>query len=127
MRIYARHVHRFSHSAQEPKLLQITAHPHPYISHSNDAVRSYLLSRLTPLGDQYSHVHISNDLVSNASWSSSSTGIYFEGTNILVKIDGTSSTAGGVLTLVLITLRLSSHSTWEHRRWYGCSDATATR
>jgi Zn-dependent M28 family amino/carboxypeptidase len=36
------------------------------------------------------------DLVSNASWSLSSTGVYFEGTNILVKIDGT-STAGGVL------------------------------
>jgi Zn-dependent M28 family amino/carboxypeptidase len=42
-------------------------------------------------------VHISNDLVSNASWSLSSTGIYFEGTNILVKIDGTSTTDGGVL------------------------------
>jgi acetylornithine deacetylase/succinyl-diaminopimelate desuccinylase-like protein len=79
--------------------LQITAHPHPYISHSNDAVRSYLLSRLTPLGDQYPHVHISNDLVSNASWSLSSTGVYFEGTNIVVKIDGTSTTDGdgGVL------------------------------
>ena len=78
-------------------MLQITAHPHPYISHSNDAVRSYLLSRLTPLGDQFSYVHIANDLVSNVSWSSSSTGVYFEGTNILVKIDGTSTTAGGVL------------------------------
>ena len=96
MRIYARHVRWFSHSALT-KLLQITAHPHPYISHSNDAVRSYLLSRLTPLGDQYPHVHISNDLVSNASWSFFSTGVYFEGTNILVKIDGTSTTAGGVL------------------------------
>jgi hypothetical protein len=95
--IYARHVHWFAHSALDPKLLQITAHPHPYISHSNDAVRSYLLSRLSSLGDRYSHVHISNDLVSNASWSRSSTAVYFEGTNILVKIDGTSTTAGGVL------------------------------
>ena len=87
----------FSDSALEPKLWQITAHPHPYISHSNDAVRSYILSRLTPLEDQYSHVHISDDLVSNASWSFSTTGVYFEGTNILVKIDGTDSTTGGVL------------------------------
>ena len=40
-------------------------------------------------------MHISDDLFSNASWSSGSTGVYFEGTNILVKIDGTSATAGG--------------------------------
>ena len=40
-------------------------------------------------------MHICDDLVSNASWSISSTGVYFEGTNILVKIDGTSNTAGG--------------------------------
>ena len=76
---------------------QITAHPHPYNSHSNDVVRSYLLSRLAPLEEQYPHVHISDDLVSNGSWSSSSTAVYFEGTNILVKIDGTSTSAGGVL------------------------------
>jgi Zn-dependent M28 family amino/carboxypeptidase len=42
-------------------------------------------------------VHISDDLISNGSWCSSSTAVYFEGTNILVKIDGTSTSAGGVL------------------------------
>ncbi|KAF8814879.1 hypothetical protein BYT27DRAFT_7081330 [Phlegmacium glaucopus] len=79
-------------------LRQITAHPHPYNSHSNDAVRSYLLSRLIPQGEQYPHVHISNDITTNGSWSLASSGVYFEGTNILVKIDGTSTaTSGGVL------------------------------
>ena len=42
-------------------------------------------------------MHISDDLISNGSWSASSTAVYFEGTNILVKIDGTSSSVGGVL------------------------------
>ena len=32
MRIYARHIHWFSHSALELKVLRITAHPHPSIS-----------------------------------------------------------------------------------------------
>ncbi|KAF8161606.1 hypothetical protein B0H34DRAFT_796365 [Crassisporium funariophilum] len=79
-------------------LRHITAHPHPYNSHANDAVRSYLLSRLQPLTRQYPFLHISNDLVSNGSWASSLYGVYFEGTNILVKIDGTSrSASGGIL------------------------------
>ena len=51
-----------------------------------------------PLEDEYPHVHIADDLISNGSWSSASqpsasqsSGVYFEGTNILVKIDGTST------------------------------------
>lgn len=36
-----------------------------------------------------SFTHISNDLVSNASYTSSGRAFYFEGTNILVKVDGT--------------------------------------
>jgi Zn-dependent M28 family amino/carboxypeptidase len=31
---------------------------------------------------------VSNDLISNGSWSEGKQGVYFEGTNILVKIDG---------------------------------------
>jgi Zn-dependent M28 family amino/carboxypeptidase len=44
-------------------------------------------------------VHISDDLVSNGSWTNAGvTGVYFEGTNVLVKVDGTDSERhGGVL------------------------------
>lgn len=75
---------------------QITARPHPYISHANDDVRSYLLSRLRPIALAHSYVHLSDDLTSNASYvepgsiaGQNDRGVYFEGTNILVKIDGT--------------------------------------
>jgi hypothetical protein len=70
--------------------LQITAHPHPYNSHANDRVRSHLLQRLQYIAQDYPHVHVDDDLRSNGSWAEYS-GIYFEGTNVLVKIDGTSS------------------------------------
>ncbi|KAF9552593.1 hypothetical protein CPC08DRAFT_822791 [Agrocybe pediades] len=76
-------------------LRHIAARPHPYNSHANDVVREYLLSRLSPLVKEYTHVHISDDLVSNGSWAGPAYGSYFEGTNILVKIDGTGT--GGVL------------------------------
>ena len=69
---------------------QITAHPHPYNSHANDRVRSYLLQRLQHIAQDYPHVHVDDDLRSNGSWAGAY-GIYFEGTNLLVKIDGTSS------------------------------------
>ena len=86
-------------SARFPPLLgwilkfhfQITAHPHPYNSHYNDAVHAYILSRLRPVAASTSYVHISNDQTSNGSWASPGYGVYFEGTNILVKIDGKSS------------------------------------
>lgn len=45
-------------------------------------------------------VHISNDIISNGSWAAAAYGVYFEGTNILVRIDGTDpnfSNTGGVL------------------------------
>ncbi|KAH9927741.1 uncharacterized protein B0H18DRAFT_1159691 [Fomitopsis serialis] len=77
-------------------LHQITVRPHPYLSHANDDVRAYLLSQLELVAAQYDHVHLSDDLTSNASFVSGGilkgqtrTGVYFEGTNILVKIDGT--------------------------------------
>ncbi|EGO00552.1 hypothetical protein SERLA73DRAFT_50249 [Serpula lacrymans var. lacrymans S7.3] len=86
-------------------LQQITTRPHPYNSHSNDLVHSYILSRLQSVASQYPHVSVCDDVVSNASWgggllSTRPYGVYFEGINILVKIDGTESEysdKGGVL------------------------------
>ncbi|KAF8078261.1 putative zinc metalloprotease [Lyophyllum atratum] len=63
----------------------ITTRPHPYNSHANDLVHAYLLSRLEPLATAYPHVHLVDDCTSNASYNQ----VYFEGTNILVRIDGT--------------------------------------
>ena len=46
---------------------------------------------------EYSHVQVSDDNLSNATYASDVV-VYFEGTNVLVKIDGKNSEAqGGVL------------------------------
>lgn len=69
---------------------QITARPHPLDSHANDEVRDYLLGRLQPVVDACSYMDLSDDLTSNATYYTGADGVaYFEGSNILVKIDGT--------------------------------------
>ena len=67
--------------------------PHPYNSHANDVARKYLLSRLEPIAAAHAHVSLVDDLQSAGSWGDS----YFEGTNILVKIEGTDPKADAVL------------------------------
>ncbi|KAF2269034.1 endoplasmic reticulum metallopeptidase 1 [Lojkania enalia] len=70
----------------------ITRSFHPYNSHANDHVRSYLLSRVKQivtskdLGSD--RVEIIDDTVSNTTFSSGNTTVYFEGTNIIVAIRG---------------------------------------
>ncbi|KAG6919588.1 hypothetical protein DXG01_004252 [Tephrocybe rancida] len=82
----------------------ISTRPHPYSSHANDLVHAHLLARLAPIAATYPHVHIVEDRVSNASYEQ----IYFEGTNILVKVDGTS---GDQLGAVLFSAHYDSVST----------------
>lgn len=51
------------------------------------------------IAEQYPHVRVIDDLLSNGSWASNY-GVYFEGTNILVKIEGSNPDYrdnGGVL------------------------------
>ncbi|EKM53681.1 uncharacterized protein PHACADRAFT_125584 [Phanerochaete carnosa HHB-10118-sp] len=67
----------------------ITARPHPYNSHANDDVRAFLLDRLQPIVSSQDYIHLSDDMVSNATYVTDRGGFYFESTNILVKIDGT--------------------------------------
>lgn len=70
-------------------LHQITAQPHSYNSHANDVVRDYILSRVVRLADEYDGVEVVVDDVTNVKYATSAaTGIYFEGTNLLVKIEG---------------------------------------
>ncbi|GLB36490.1 putative peptidase family M28 [Lyophyllum shimeji] len=82
----------------------IAARPHPYNSRANDLVRDYLLSRLEPIAAAYPHMHLVDDRVSNASFSKH----YFEGSNILVKIDGTEPNQPGA---VLFSAHYDSVST----------------
>ena len=68
--------------------LQITARPHPYLSHANDHVRSYILSRIKSID---SDIEVVDDLNSTVVYSPRpGVGAYFEGTNILVKVPGSS-------------------------------------
>ncbi|KAH9485854.1 Vacuolar membrane protease [Psilocybe cubensis] len=90
-------------------LHHIAANPHPYISHANDNVREYILSRVLSLAEKYPHIHVDNDLSSNASWSASPKfGVYFEGMNVLVKVDGTAGSSEGA---VLFSAHFDSVST----------------
>ncbi|KAH7089431.1 putative zinc metalloprotease [Paraphoma chrysanthemicola] len=69
----------------------ITRRFHPYNSHANDDVRAYLLSRVKDIVKSKKlagQVELYNDNVSNATFSSGSTSVYFEGTNIIVAIRG---------------------------------------
>ncbi|KAG1716468.1 hypothetical protein ID866_672 [Astraeus odoratus] len=82
-------------------LHRVSARPHPFNSHANDIVRDYILDRLSSVVSRYSHVKIHDDVTSNASWASGSHhGVYFEGNNILVKVEGADPQyleSGGVL------------------------------
>ncbi|KAH7911326.1 hypothetical protein BJ138DRAFT_937247 [Hygrophoropsis aurantiaca] len=74
-------------------LHQVAARPHPFNSHANDIVRSHILSRVEAIASEHPHVTVYDDLVSNASWASGLLSAkpyaaYFEGNNVLVKIDG---------------------------------------
>ncbi|KAF2118687.1 endoplasmic reticulum metallopeptidase 1 [Lophiotrema nucula] len=70
----------------------ITRRFHPYNSHANDDVRKYLLSRVKSiLSSKHigsDRVDIIDDNVSNVTFSSGNTTVYFEGTNIIVAVRG---------------------------------------
>ncbi|KAG6891068.1 hypothetical protein C0995_014157 [Termitomyces sp. Mi166 len=82
----------------------IATRPHPFNSHANDLLHAYLLGRLEPIAAAYPHVHVVDDRVSNASYEQT----YFEGTNILVKVDGTAEDLHGA---VLFSAHFDSVST----------------
>jgi hypothetical protein len=73
-------------------LEHITRQFHPYNSHANDRVRDYLRTRAQDiiaakkLGRH--QVELIDDNISNATFSSGSTTVYFEGTNLIVTIRG---------------------------------------
>jgi hypothetical protein len=76
----------------------VAAQPHPFNSHANDLVHDYLLARLSGIAQSKSYIEIADDVYSNASWAPNSRlGVYYEGNNILLRINGTSPSESGVL------------------------------
>lgn len=90
---------------------QIAARPHPYATRANDDVREYLLDRLTDIAAGHPHVAIDDDTRLNASWATPDHGVYFESTNLLVKIDGTDAPLSTKLGAVLFSAHYDSVST----------------
>ncbi|TCD67779.1 hypothetical protein EIP91_011965 [Steccherinum ochraceum] len=96
-------------------LQRITARPHAYPSHENDDVRAFLLDRVQTIASQVDYIHVSDDIISNASYVEGDKAAYFEGTNILVKVDGTDASEMG--NGVLFSAHYDSVSTG-----YGATD-----
>ncbi|OAX36374.1 Zn-dependent exopeptidase [Rhizopogon vinicolor AM-OR11-026] len=86
-------------------LHEVAARPHPFNSHANEIVRSYILNRVKDVASSHGHVSVDFDLSSNASWASGllSTNpyaVYYESDNVLVKIEGSDKEyreSGGLL------------------------------
>ncbi|KAG9085946.1 hypothetical protein FRC06_003350, partial [Ceratobasidium sp. 370] len=79
-------------------LQEITRVPHPYNSHANGRVRYYLLERLRGIASSYPGVEVHDDLISNGTYAGAGPQIvYFEGDNLLVKIDGRDTSLAAVL------------------------------
>lgn len=86
-------------------LHEVAARPHPFNSHANVLVRSYILNRVKDIASSYDHVSVDFDLYSNASWASGllSTkpyAVYYESDNVLVKVEGSDKEyqeSGGLL------------------------------
>ncbi|KAI0051551.1 hypothetical protein FA95DRAFT_1554372 [Auriscalpium vulgare] len=76
----------------------IAARPRPYNSHQNDLIRKYLLRRVHDIARDYPWIHVQDD-ETTATFVDRNKAVYFEGNNILVKIDGTDDGAhsNGVL------------------------------
>ncbi|KAJ6258334.1 Vacuolar membrane protein [Drechslerella dactyloides] len=93
-------------------LAAITRRYHPYNSHANDDVRSYLVQRIQDIiarnGDNATEVVVDNDV--NVLYQTRAISIYFESMNIIVKVPGTGHFEGEVGD-VLVNAHYDSVST----------------
>lgn len=76
-------------------LQQVTERPHPYNSRQNDVVRHFLLQRLQDVAKGHDFVHVDDDIRTNAAFLDRLRAVYFQGNNVLVKIDGTDNATEG--------------------------------
>ncbi|KAG1888887.1 uncharacterized protein F5891DRAFT_892023, partial [Suillus fuscotomentosus] len=66
--------------------------PHPFNSHANVLVHSYILNRMKDIVSSYNHVSLNFDLSSNASWASgllsmNSYAVYYDSGNVLLQVE----------------------------------------
>ncbi|PVG03143.1 hypothetical protein CPB86DRAFT_428878 [Serendipita vermifera] len=89
----------------------IARKPHPSNSRENDVVRAYLLSRVNELSERYPNLHVADDLTSNTTFVGTylkqKVVTYFEGSNVLIKVDG----RNGTLPAVLFSAHFDSSAT----------------
>lgn len=83
-------------------LQNITYSQHPYFSRDNDRVHDHLLNEIEKISRRSSYVNISDDFVANRSIFSDNPfvdggAVYFESSNIVVKIQGRDSKLPGLL------------------------------
>ncbi|KAK2462931.1 hypothetical protein APHAL10511_005129 [Amanita phalloides] len=83
-------------------LHHITTRPHPYHSHANDIVRSYIRERIDNITSECDYAHVKEDSAdARAFWLDPTVGtVIFHPSNIMVKIDGYDdkfAESGGVL------------------------------
>ncbi|OLL22781.1 Vacuolar membrane protease [Neolecta irregularis DAH-3] len=77
-------------------LLQLTALPHPYSSHANDRVYALLESQLSNLAARHSNICLKPQNISIL-LNATNTLLYFESTNLILRIPGTSSPNDAIL------------------------------
>ncbi|KAH8119687.1 Zn-dependent exopeptidase [Phellopilus nigrolimitatus] len=72
-------------------LHKIAGLPHPYNSHQNDVVRKFILARVQSIAAVSPFVEVDDDRISNVTFGMAGSGVaaYFEGSNVLIKVDGT--------------------------------------
>lgn len=56
-------------------------------------MRNFLLERLREIAKDHDFIHVEDDVQTNAAFLDRSRAVYFEGSNILVKVDGTDDVA----------------------------------
>jgi hypothetical protein len=82
---------------------QVAGRPHPYNSLQNDVVRRFLLQRLQDVAEGHDFIHVDDDIRTNAAFlASSRRAVYFEGSNLLVKVDGTDNSTEGACVSVCL-------------------------
>ncbi|KAI0264235.1 hypothetical protein BC834DRAFT_884353 [Gloeopeniophorella convolvens] len=73
----------------------IAERPRPFNSLQNDAIRDFLLQRINEVAKESDFVHVDGDLESAGVFMDSAKAVYFEGLNILVKVDGSDEETEG--------------------------------
>lgn len=73
---------------------KITSRPHPYNSRQNDQVRSYLLQRLNDVARDHDFIHVLDDQTTSVHVDGLQA-VYFQGNNVIVKVDGYEDYADG--------------------------------